>query len=86
MGYAGMLGNAALYATEPYWALQGVAKTSGAMPLNGMYAYQPLQEKGETTLIPAEQYAQAKSGYEAQEKQIKDALGQIDSQLKELRA
>lgn len=86
MGYAGMLGNAALYATEPYWALQGVAKTSGAMPLNGMYAYQPLQEKGETTLIPAEQYAQAKSGYEAQEKQIKDALGEIDSQLKELRA
>lgn len=85
-GYVNMLGAGAMYATEPYWALQGAAKASGAMPLNGMYAYQPIQEQGETTVIPAEQYAQAKSGYEAQEKQIKEALAQVESQLKELRA
>lgn len=85
-GYVNLLGSTTMYATEPYWALQGVAKTSGAMPLNGMYAYQPMQEQGETTVIPAEQYAQVKSGYEAQEKQIKDALNQVDSQLKALMA
>lgn len=84
LGKTMMLGNGVLYATEPYWALQGMAKTSGAMPLNGMYAHQPIQEQSETTVIPAEQYAQAKSGYETQEQQIKTALGQIDEQLRAL--
>lgn len=86
MGKTMALGNGALYVTEPVWTLQGVAKTSGAMPLNGMYAFNPVREGSEslTTVIPAEQYAQAKSGYETQEQQIKTAIGEIDSKLQKL--
>ncbi|MCM1003820.1 MAG: hypothetical protein NC408_05690 [Candidatus Gastranaerophilales bacterium] len=85
-GKAMMLGNGALYVSEPAWALQGVASNSGAMPLNGMYAFNPTREASEglTTTIPAEQYAQAKTGYETQEQQIKTAIGEIDSKLKSL--
>lgn len=86
MGKAMMLGNAAMYASEPAFALQGFGKAPAAMPLNGMYAYNPTREASEglTTVIPAEQYAQAKTGYDSQAQQIKDAIGQIDTQLNAL--
>lgn len=86
MGKAMMLGNGAMYVSEPAFALQGFGKAPAAMPLNGMYAYNPTREASEglTTVIPAEQYAQAKTGYDSQAQQIKDAIGQIDTQLNAL--
>lgn len=81
-----MLANGAFYAVEPVWALQGTAKTSAAMPLNGMYAFNPTRESSKdlTTVLPAEQIAQAKSGLDTQAQQLKDAIAQYDAKLSNL--